>query len=568
MSGWPRTVNGRVYTKSDFEPFGYTIALPELVGDLIDHVLNVNRGVSASSIEIGTGTKNLVILAANGQIAAFQVGARVLIADALDPATNTMTGIITSIDAVGNAEVEVDGVTGSGTKTSWYVNFSGEKGAATGASNTATYVTVAGETGSLANSKQLGGRYGARVLTSGSNIYVEGERKPTAVTGTTHSQVAADREAVLRFTNAAGCAVTLLRPHDSSGAPNNAPTGFATWIDAVGGAVTCTPSTGTVSHDGVTGAASFVFPKGSYGLIESAGGDVWIAHILRHSRQQIEVTASTLTVDRTHNGAAIDLNRAGGVAVTLPATDGLGIGPDFEVTLVATAVTATHTISRAGSNVFDLAGGPTSIALQQGDSVVLRSNGGTGAAGIWTAIRIDRVGIGAAGQVLKADGTVRAWGALTNNDLPNGAVIDTVYAEVTTSSVITGGSPALDDTVPLSSEGTQILSAALTTKQASNKVRGRVLVHASAATGGWEITLFVLRGSTVVGAGSTRAITSDTLVPVGVEFQDSPGSAAEHTYTVRIGSQSPNVAINGISSGRRLGGSLRAVLALDEIKAA
>lgn len=385
MTGYIDTIGGESFPVEDFTGKNYIPSIPRLATAIKRHVAQAWNAVSTTEHTIGSDIdKTFTFLTPYGSPPAFEGQPRLKIAVA-GSAENLMWGNVKSYNPLtGETVVAIDKHAGSGTFSSWTATIAGADGAAEGASDTATYVTTGDESSGLANSKQLGGRYGTRAIVSGSNIYLEGERKPAAVTGTTYSQLAADREAVLRFTNAAGCAVTLLRPHDSSGAPNNAPTGFATWIDAVGGAVTCTPSTGTVSHDGVSGAASFVFPKGSFGLLESAGGDVWIAHVLRRGRQILTVTGDT-TFDRTHNGALVLINSATTRTMTLPETDDLGVGTDFEIEFQA--VLGTHVIARAGSNVFDLAGGGTSLALIEGTSAKLRSNGGADAAGIWASLR-------------------------------------------------------------------------------------------------------------------------------------------------------------------------------------
>src|SRR4051812_5449806 len=65
----------------------------------------------------------------------------------------------------------------------------------------------------------------------------------------------------------------------------------------------------------------------------------------------ISVTTSTLTLDRViHRDTVVDLNRAAGIAVTLPAATGTG---DRYYLHIGTAVTSnTTTITCAGSDKF------------------------------------------------------------------------------------------------------------------------------------------------------------------------------------------------------------------------
>lgn len=383
---WPIIIGGEVFNKADFDPYTYVDTLPRLMEAAARHALNAYSGTSTTSLAVGTGTKNLTITGANGQIPAFKPGARVVLADQAAPATNAMTGILSAYDpTTGAATLESDGSIGSGTIAAWYVNLSGEKGVATGATSAGTYVTTSSES-SLSNSKVIRGRRGVRsfVNATDSTLDVEAETLPVTASGTTYTQLVSDRGTLTRCTNAAGCAVTGLRPHDSSGAPSNAPTGFLTWYEAVGGAITYSPSTGTVTTGAVTGAASFLFPKGSLGFILSLGGDVCLAVIVRHARTLLEVTGDT-TIDRSHAGTLVAINSATARTMTLPQTDALGVGVTFEIEFQA--VTGFHTIARAGSNVFDKSGGGTSVALIEGQGIKLRSNGLSGAAGIWVTQR-------------------------------------------------------------------------------------------------------------------------------------------------------------------------------------
>jgi hypothetical protein len=54
---------------------------------------------------------------------------------------------------------------------------------------------------------------------------------------------------------------------------------------------------------------------------------------------------------------------------------------------------------------------------------------------------------------------------------------------------------------------------------------------------------------------------------VQLEFEHTPGSAATHTYTVRVGPNTGTMRLNGISTARELGGAQAATFVLEEIKA-
>lgn len=376
------TVGGEKFYDSDFDPYTYVATFRRFILALQREVKNAYAGTSATSMAVGSGTpKTFTLLNADGVPPSGMRGLpRIYVRDAADPAVNYMVGPMTSFDATtGLVGFLPDTHAGSGTKTSWLVTFAGENGAAVGATNTPSYLVLAADGGLVnervwtpgaglaADDAGAGGAYTARTKT-----------EPVPVTGTTHTQLSSNNQKHHRFTNALGCAVTGLRAASSAGCPIGALIG----ISAEGGAVTFTPSTGTVN-----GAASFLFPSGSTGFLVSDGADDWRAVVTHIAARVIEVTASTLTIDRTHNGALIVLNRSGGVAVTLAQTNDLGIGADFEIEFQASV--GNHSITTAGApqNVLDKSGGATVLPLVEGQGVKLRSNGGAGTAGIWHTLR-------------------------------------------------------------------------------------------------------------------------------------------------------------------------------------
>lgn len=96
----------------------------------------------------------------------------------------------------------------------------------------------------------------------------------------------------------------------------------------------------------------------------------------------VDCTASTLTVTKLlHDNKIITLNRAAGIAVTLPAATGIGSRYVF---FIGTTVTSnTTTITRAGSDtMFGTAilaadGGDTVVGFEAAGSSVITMNGST-----------------------------------------------------------------------------------------------------------------------------------------------------------------------------------------------
>lgn len=192
-------------------------------------------------------------------------------------------------------------------------------------------------------------------------------------------------------------------------------------------------------------------------------------------------------------------------------------------------------------------GAITASGLTQATSRLLgRTTSGTGA--------VEEISVGA-GLALSA-GSLAAGGR--------------AYTEYTTYSALTDTIPA-DDTIPQSSEGTQILSASITPKNAANRVRARVIVRGliqSDASRQGVVALFRGAGTDAIAATcATLYLASQTQAAqtLALEFEDSPGSTSTQTYTVRVGPSGGTLYINGSTSARLLGGAMRATLVLEEI---
>lgn len=158
-------------------------------------------------------------------------------------------------------------------------------------------------------------------------------------------------------------------------------------------------------------------------------------------------------------------------------------------------------------------------------------------------------------------------GGITAAKAATGFVVDVQVGRNTTYSSVTATTPALDDTVPLVSEGTQINTATITPKATSNNV----LVVASGALTASTATnavVAVFRGSTCIAAAYVSQYTANASAQYHVEVLDSPAVSTATTYTVRAGVVSGGTLyVNGNTSGRRFGGVQGQTLTLMEIRA-
>jgi len=126
-----------------------------------------------------------------------------------------------------------------------------------------------------------------------------------------------------------------------------------------------------------------------------------------------------------------------------------------------------------------------------------------------------------------------------------------------------------DDTIPQSSEGTQVLSVSITTQSASSRVRISYAAWGTLTNGSDTLMSAVFRDSATdalqdsVFAGPIT-YTTGVLSSVSLVFEDAPGSVGTFAYKLRIGATS-TCRLNGGLAGRKFGGASAATLVLEEL---
>lgn len=168
-----------------------------------------------------------------------------------------------------------------------------------------------------------------------------------------------------------------------------------------------------------------------------------------------------------------------------------------------------------------------------------------------------------AGNVVEVQtgGKLPALDGSNLSNLPQ-KVVQTVYAEYTAQATLTANIPG-DNTIPQSTEGTQILSASITPTSASNRVRASVFLAGQVAEAIPPAIGALFRGgANAIAAKIASGNSGGVATFLDFIYEDSPGTTSTLTYTVRVGASS------GISvkMNQLLGGSQRCVLILEEIK--
>lgn len=148
---------------------------------------------------------------------------------------------------------------------------------------------------------------------------------------------------------------------------------------------------------------------------------------------------------------------------------------------------------------------------------------------------------------------------------PVGSVVGSVTATYATNANLTTIIPA-DDTIPLIGEGTEILSASITPKTTTNKLRCRFSGF-GAASATLNVVAALYQGSTCIDALYISA-TANVGLLFALEAEYTPGAISAQTISVRIGpGTAGTVRMNGTSAARIFGGASNATLVVEEIKA-
>lgn len=156
---------------------------------------------------------------------------------------------------------------------------------------------------------------------------------------------------------------------------------------------------------------------------------------------------------------------------------------------------------------------------------------------------------------------------LRDSLLPAGCVIDFATDAYTTNADLTTAIPT-DDTIPQVTEGTQILSATITPKSTTNRIRVQFTGSISASANLYvSAAVFVNGGTNAVYATFTTVQGNNLATTIALDYSYVPASTSAQAITIRVGPQSGTVRLNGTNGARFFGGTASARLTLTEIKA-
>lgn len=170
-------------------------------------------------------------------------------------------------------------------------------------------------------------------------------------------------------------------------------------------------------------------------------------------------------------------------------------------------------------------------------------------------------------EVMKQVADVRDAVTTLSGWYVSGHVIQTVYAEYTTNATL-GTLMPIDDTIPQSTEGVEVLTASITPKKATSKIRVAFNAMGTISTiGALSAALFKDSDTDALAASAVTIEQGGSVRPIGLSFEHTAPGVTLTTYKVRVGPNTESGFLNGNQLGRLFGGASRAVLTVEEIGA-
>lgn len=153
----------------------------------------------------------------------------------------------------------------------------------------------------------------------------------------------------------------------------------------------------------------------------------------------------------------------------------------------------------------------------------------------------------------------------------NGPVtfVNNAYAEYVASSSFTSSIP-LDDTIPQSSEGTQILSLVIVPRTTTSKFRITSTIRGTTGTGAQAMLMSICASTQTdaIAAGYTNIDTANYVRVLPLDTEWTPGTTSPVTISTRVApSLGATLYLNGNSGGRVLGGASKCTLTVEEVTA-
>lgn len=168
----------------------------------------------------------------------------------------------------------------------------------------------------------------------------------------------------------------------------------------------------------------------------------------------------------------------------------------------------------------------------------------------------------------KSIAATQLTGTIAAARLPAGSVLQ--VKNLQTGAVATGTTNIpIDDTIPQITEGTQILSLAITPISATSKLLFQIVIQmATSAATIFSAALFQDSTANAIAVSSSLMSTANGTLSVPLNYFMTSGTTSSTTFTVRFGPDGgQTITINGAGGARRYGGVAATSITITEIAA-
>jgi hypothetical protein len=172
------------------------------------------------------------------------------------------------------------------------------------------------------------------------------------------------------------------------------------------------------------------------------------------------------------------------------------------------------------------------------------------------------------GTIVNAD--INSSAAIDGSKLTGaGKVLQVVNVQDGAVATSTTAMGAVDDTIPQNTEGSEIMTLAITPTSATSKLKIEVVVNSSHSVNSWGV--MALFQDTTANALASSFIYQDVATGASIftfNHYMTAGTTSATTFKVRAGSPAAGTfTFNGTGGGGRFGGTIASSITITEIKA-